>query len=116
VRHYWRDGVRVPAFSLRAFLDRAFESVRLQWFPLFFWGFFDLLLYMLNEIKFCIQGDEPTGKKSAILKAGIGLGLIALTSQYYLYMTILIAVFIFAVYVLFINRSLLKQKSFWQGG
>jgi len=103
-------------FHFAHFLIGHLNLSGLQWFPLFFWGFFDLLLYHAERNKVLHStGDEPTGKKSAILKAGIGLGLIALTSQYYLYMTILIAVFIFAVYVLFINRSLLKQKSFWQG-
>jgi hypothetical protein len=56
-----------------------------------------------------------TSRKSAILRTGMGLGLIALTSQYYLFMTGIIAAFIFAVYVLFINRPILKQHSFWMG-
>ena len=53
--------------------------------------------------------------RSAILKTGIGLGLIALTSQYYLFMTGIIAAFIFVIYVIFINRPILKQKFFWMG-
>jgi hypothetical protein len=56
-----------------------------------------------------------SSRKSAILKTGIGLGLIALTSQYYLFMTGIIATFIFVIYVLFINRPVLKQRSFWMG-
>ncbi len=60
---------------------------------------------------------RPSGRmtRSAILKTGIGLGLIALTSQYYLFMTGINAAFIFVIYVLFINRPILKQKSFWMG-
>lgn len=103
-------------FHFAHFLIGHLNLSGLQWFPLFFWGFFDLLLCHAERSKASHStGSEPIGHKSAILKTGIGLGLIALTSQYYLYMTILIAAFIFAVYVMVINRSLLKQKSFWQG-
>jgi hypothetical protein len=52
---------------------------------------------------------------NAILKTGIGLGLIALTSQYYLYMTVLITAFIWTIYVFFMNREVLREKNFWFG-
>lgn len=94
-------------FHFAHFLIGHLNLSGLQWFPLFFWGFFDLLLQS--------QTCEKHSQKSAILKTGIGLGLIALTSQYYLFMTGIIAAFIFIIYVLFINRPVLKQRSFWMG-
>ena len=94
-------------FHFAHFLIGHLNLSGLQWFPLFFWGFFDLLLQY--------QTGENHSQKSAVLKTGIGLGLIALTSQYYLFMTGIIAAFIFVIYVLFINRPILKQKSFWMG-
>ena len=94
-------------FHFAHFLIGHLNLSGLQWFPLFFWGFFDLLLQN--------QTVDNTSQKSAILKTGIGLGLIALTSQYYLFMTGIIAAFIFVIYVIFINRPILKQKSFWMG-
>jgi hypothetical protein len=110
-------------FHFAHFLIGHLNLSGLQWFPLFFWGFFDLLLNFHSDRSAASQPDEKesidprvtSGNKSAILKTGFGLGLIALTSQYYLYMTLLIAAFIFAVYVLFINRPILRQKSFWRG-
>jgi len=104
-------------FHFAHFLIGHLNLSGLQWFPLFFWGFFDLLVSQSenNEVSPLTENTKETDGtvRSAILRAGLGLGLIALTSQYYLYMTILIAVFIFAIYILFINRPALKQKSFW---
>jgi hypothetical protein len=94
-------------FHFAHFLIGHLNLSGLQWFPLFFWGFFDLLLQY--------HSGEKTPQRGDILRAGIGLGLIALTSQYYLFMTGIIAAFIFAVYFLFINRPILKQRSFWMG-
>ncbi len=75
-----------------------------QWLPLFFWGLIDLLRW------------EPAEKKMpwrAVLLAGIGLGLIALTSQYYLYMGLFIAAFV-GVVSLFLNRGAWKNWRFWR--
>ncbi|NMB58023.1 MAG: hypothetical protein GYA12_02550, partial [Chloroflexi bacterium] len=129
-------------FHFAHFLIGHLNLSGLQWFPLFFWGFFDLLLCHADQRETSRTSGEDTSdgpslgmaerdsslaltpprrpsgrmtKKSAILKTGIGLGLIALTSQYYLFMTGIIAAFIFFIYVLFINRPILKQKSFWMG-
>jgi hypothetical protein len=155
-------------FHFAHFLIGHLNLSGLQWFPLFFWGFFDLLLCsrvvgLCETLRMSDKGqvvaqedssierdsslslrmtngrhaerseasrpseedaqkaqDTPsqsqrTTNKHAILKTGIGLGLIALTSQYYLFMTILIAAFIWVIYVVFIDRSILRQKSFWQG-
>lgn len=164
-------------FHFAHFLIGHLNLSGLQWFPLFFWGFFDLLLACHVDRReasrsgdeLAVDGNPPReaetdssltlrmtkdaprhadrreasrtdgertvdgnspreakrdpsltlrrtgGTWGAILKTGIGLGLIALTSQYYLFMTGIIAAFIFVIYVLFINRPILKQKSFWMG-
>jgi hypothetical protein len=99
-------------FHFAHFLIGHLNLSGLQWFPLFFWGFFDLLL--IDPIK--AESHSPSKLLwPAILKTGVGLGLIALTSQYYLYMTILIAAFIWAVYVFAINRRILRERKFWVG-
>jgi len=95
----------IMPFHFAHFLIGHLNLSGLQWFPLFFWGFFDLL--------YPSPSRNNKSQRRAILKTGIGLGLIALTSQYYLFMTGIIAAFIFFIYVLFINRPILKQKSFW---
>lgn len=73
----------------------------IQWFPFFFWGFFELL-------------ESPQWRWRPVLIAGFSLGLIALTSQYYLYMTLLISAFIILCYLLFVNRSRFKDIQFWK--
>lgn len=78
-----------------------------QWFPLFFWGFFECLGVTSRE------GIEKSVWKYAII-GGIGLGLIGLTSQYYLYMTVLVAASIFLFYLIFIKRSAWKDGNFWK--
>jgi hypothetical protein len=159
-------------FHFAHFLIGHLNLSGLQWFPLFFWGFFDLLLIshapggkMTNkgyaerseassqegkesqdgEVSSSIERDPhlhcapahvsltltpsrcPSGRMTEgsyvstnlpwnpILKTGLGLGLVALTSQYYLYMSIFIAAFTWAVYVFGINRGKLGDKSFWLG-
>lgn len=64
-----------------------------QWFPFYFMGFFDILLK---------RGAEGRGRLSwkPVLLAGISLGLIGLTSQYYLYMVLLLSGLIVFVYLL----------------
>jgi hypothetical protein len=59
----------------------------IQWFPLYFWGYFELL----HRMRFPGSGAL---RKPAIL-AGISLGLIGWTGQYYLYMTLIVSAFIF---------------------
>jgi hypothetical protein len=73
----------------------------IEWFPLYFWGFYNLL---------------TTKKKFdwiSVLLTGFSLGLIAFTSMYYLYMTLIFSiVFVFA-YFCFTRFRLLKEKPFW---
>jgi hypothetical protein len=71
-----------------------------QWFPLFFWGLFDLLR------------ARRWAWKPALL-AGIGLGLTALTSMYYLYMLLLIGSVFGVGYWLLGERGAPLRKTFW---
>jgi hypothetical protein len=73
----------------------------IQWFPLFFWGFHRLLNSNHKlELKF-------------VLLTGLSLGLIAFTSMYYLYMTLLFAVIFGLAYVCFTRFKILRSKFFW---
>lgn len=72
-----------------------------QWFPIYFWGLFDLL------------GARRFAWKPALL-AGLGLGLIALTSQYYVYIALLVSIPIVLVWLL-LDRGQLRRRAFWQG-
>ncbi len=78
-----------------------------QWFPLFFWGFFEILGVT------AAPGEQKPAWKYAFI-GGIGLGFIGLTSQYYLYMTVLVATFIFLFYLVFIRRAAWKDALFWK--
>ena len=74
-----------------------------QWLPLFFWGWFDLI----------DPGNEKVRVKPA-LTAALGLGLTALTSQYYFFMLVIIAGFQALWTVLIRQRKLLKKAAFWK--
>ncbi len=74
-----------------------------QWLPLFFWGWFDLL-------------KPGTGKVRVrpALMAAAGLGLTALTSQYYFFMMVIVAGFQALWMVLIRQREKLKDAAFWK--
>lgn len=73
----------------------------IQWFPLYFWGLFEILK------------PEPASKKWKFgILAGAALGLIALTSMYYLYMTLLVTALIFLVNVFFVRKTIF-QWQYW---
>jgi hypothetical protein len=115
-------------FHFAHFLIGHLNLSGLQWFPLFFWGYFELLLWRskrnLPNTSDTVGSVEPEGtfsespysptNQNSIIKTGFGLGLIALTSQYYLYMTILIAAFIFVVYLIFFNKTVWREWTFWK--
>ncbi len=74
-----------------------------QWLPLFFWGWFDLMRPGTGEVR-----------RKAALKSAIGLGLTALTSQYYFFMMVIVAGFQ-AVWMVFVHhREKLKDPAFWR--
>jgi hypothetical protein len=72
-----------------------------QWFPLYFWGLFDLL----KQEKFCWK---------PVLMAGVAAGLIGMTSPYYIYMTGLISVFFLLGFILFKGYKRVKTAAFWK--
>jgi hypothetical protein len=72
----------------------------IQWFPFYFMGLFDILI------------DREKNWKSA-LTAGIFLGLIALTSIYYIYMTLLTSAFLVLIYLIFMGRKQIINRKFW---
>jgi len=109
---YRVTGSIVPALiagTLFAFTPYHFAHFRIghlnlsgiQWFPFFFMGFFDIL-------------DRRDFNWKNSLLAGIMLGFIALTSQYYLYMTLLVSGFIALITIVFYRRGLLKSPQFWK--
>lgn len=75
-----------------------------QWLPLFFWGWFELFR----------PGETGKPRVRAALKAALGLGLTALTSQYYFFMTVIVAGFQALWMVLIHQRDKLKSPSFWK--
>jgi hypothetical protein len=88
-------------FHFAHFLIGHLNLSGLQWFPFYFMGFFELL-----------QNRKLT--RQPVLLTGIFLGLIALTSQYYLFMTLLVSAFAALVYLVFQNRAQLKNGQFWK--
>ena len=74
-----------------------------QWLPLFFWGWFELLR----------PGTGKVRVKPALM-AAVGLGLTALTSQYYFFMMVIVAGFQALWMVLIRQREKLKDAAFWK--
>jgi len=73
----------------------------LYWFPLYFWGLYNLLR---AGIKFDWK---------SILLTGFALGAIAFISMYYLYMTLLFTVVFVLVYLIVSRFKVLREKNFW---
>lgn len=82
----------------------------IQWFPFYFWGFFDLLDTLRKGLLARSQ-EKWIGK--AVL-TGVSLGLIGLSSQYYLYMTLLISAVLGIGFLFFIDKKQFRQGSFWK--
>jgi len=97
-------------YHMAHFLIGHLNLMGIQWFPLFFWGLFDLLGLRGAHVNFEKHGSWW---KSALL-AGISLGLIGLTSQYFLYMTLIISVCIVICYLLFFARKRIFTIDFWK--
>jgi hypothetical protein len=90
-------------FRIAHFLGGHLNMLGTMWFPLFFMGLFPLL------------GQGRIGRGETWL-GGIGLGLICLTSQYYFYVTVVIAGLVAAAYLLFFARGRLRDRAFWSSG
>lgn len=75
-----------------------------QWIPLFFWGWFNLL-----------QPDRDSKPFRSAAMAAFGLGLSALSSQYYVYMMAFVAALQGLIYALIKRKALLADRLFWLG-
>ncbi len=117
-----RTGAALVAGTLFAFAPYRFAHFLIghlnlsgtQWFPFYFMGFFELLGISGWGAR---EAGEPHNKRvlwKPALLTGVSLGLIGLTSQYYLYMTLLISAFLAVVYLAFLNRQRLRQWVFWR--
>jgi len=73
----------------------------IQWFPLYFWGLYDLL----KQDKFFWK---------PVLMASISAVLISLTSPYYLYMTVLMSGVFILGFIVFKGYRQLKKWIFWK--
>jgi hypothetical protein len=73
----------------------------IQWFPLFFWGLTNVLT------------DNKVSKKNILLLT-LGISGIALTSLYYIYMTLVVSVIILIIYFLFFAREKIFSKNIWK--
>lgn len=80
-----------------------------QWLPLFFWGWFDLLR---SDQQTVVSGRKIRVKPA--LMAAVGLGLTALTSQYYFFMMVIVAGFQMIWMILIHDRKKLKNSAFWK--
>lgn len=102
----WAGFVGGAIFSLLPFRVAHFRAGHLNilttmWFPLYFWGLFDLL------------SGRSRNRKSAAL-TGISLGLIGLSSQYYFYATCVLTLLAGGAYLLLFDRGQLRRRSFWR--
>ena len=87
------------------FLIGHLNLVGIQWFPLYFMGLVELL----------VKPKQPDGKinwKAGVL-AGVSLGLIAWTSQYYLYMALFISLVFILGYPILTGWKSMLTKAFW---
>ncbi len=89
-------------YHLAHFLIGHLNISGIQWFPLFFWGLFELM-----------KGDPSPEKKKYILLTGIGFGLIGMTSMYCLYMAVLVAGALVVANLFFIRKKVLTWN-FWK--
>jgi hypothetical protein len=83
------------------FLTGHLNISAIQWFPLFFMGFFGIL-------------ENNSYSKKNILLTSIGLGLISLSSIYFAYMTLVLTAIILLYYVFKNRKTILKDKVFWK--
>jgi len=74
-----------------------------QYLVLHFWG-----------LSFLVRERSLNWKFAAL--AGLGLGLAALSSMYYLYMTLVVSTLFILVYLLLVERKLFFRSSFWKNG
>jgi hypothetical protein len=73
----------------------------IQWFPFYFWGLHSLL-------------EQGRFSWKPVLLAAGSAALIALTSPYYLYMTVLLSAVFVVAYLIFRRRQRWKDRVFWK--
>jgi len=83
------------------FLAGHLNIAGIQWFPLYFWGLFEIL-----------KPEQVKQREKFSLVAGAALGLIGLTSMYYLYMTALVTLVILVINLFFVRKRILKRQ-YW---
>lgn len=88
-------------YHMAHFLSGHLNISAIQWFPLFFWGLSGML-------------TEDGKSRRNIWLAAAGLSGIALTSQYYLYLTALVSALILLVYFLFVRRERFLEWRLWK--
>lgn len=88
-------------YHLVHFLSGHLNISAIQWFPLYFWGFTAILI------------GAKDAKRNIILMAA-GLSGIALSSQYYLYMTFLVSALIFLLNFIFFDRKNILNFDLWK--
>ncbi|MEJ5201582.1 MAG: hypothetical protein WHV66_05050, partial [Anaerolineales bacterium] len=79
----------------------------IQWFPFYFWGLFEIFQKQ-DKAK-----QEKGWWKPAVL-AGVMLGLIGWTSQYYLYMAVMVTGWLVLAYLVFFERFRWREWGFWR--
>lgn len=103
----WQAGVvagtayAILPYHSAHFLTGHLNISAIQWFPLFFMGLFG------------IMENEGFSKKNVLL-TGLGLGLISLSSVYYIYMTLVISAIIMLFFMFRKKPALWKEKIFWR--
>lgn len=78
-----------------------FNLMGTQWFPFYFLALSNLV-------------ETPHRSRRNVVLAAVLLGLIGLTSQYYLYMTLIVSVVFLAGYWLFSDRGIFRQTGAWR--
>jgi hypothetical protein len=87
-------------FRMAHFLAGHLNVAGTMWFPLFFMGRSDLLF--------------GKNHRRGVWLSGVGLGLIALTTMYYLYMTVVVVGLAALVYFVAFNRHALLDRELWK--
>ena len=78
-----------------------------HWLPFYFMGLTELL-------GFRRQDAAQVAVWKPVVLTGVSLGLIALTSQYYLYMAVWVSALMVVCYLLFMDRSRWRDAAFWK--
>jgi hypothetical protein len=87
-------------FRIAHFRAGHLNMLGMMWFPLFLAGLFAIL------------AQESVERRDSVL-GGIGLGLIALTSQYYFYVSVVASGFVTLGYLLLFARQRLRTRVLW---